>query len=75
VCDLEVGDNKHAADVVPPSTALAFLTIMSETHKSTSSGVIQVKNWHKTIITEEKLDVISQHEQLRSVDIRHNVGS
>jgi len=47
------------ADVVPPSTALAVVTKMSEKCKSTSSSAIQVKNRHKTIRTEEKLDTIS----------------
>ena len=37
----------HMADVVPHSTALAFVTKMSEKHKSTSPNVIQVENWRK----------------------------
>jgi hypothetical protein len=36
---------------------------MSEKHKSTTPGPIKVKNWHKTINTEKKLDVTSQHEK------------
>jgi hypothetical protein len=34
---------KHVADVVPPSTTLAFIK-MNEKHKSPSPSVIQVKN-------------------------------
>jgi hypothetical protein len=33
------------AGVVPPSTALAFITKMGEKHKSTSLSAIQVKSW------------------------------
>jgi len=40
----------HAADVVPPLTALAFITNMSEKHKSTSPGAIQVKNQWKQLV-------------------------
>jgi len=32
-----------------------------------------VKNWRKTIGVEEKLDVVSQVEEVQTVDIRHNV--
>jgi hypothetical protein len=39
------------------STAFAFVIKMSEKHKATSTSVIQVKNWWKTINTEEKLDI------------------
>jgi len=49
----------HAADVVPPSTALAFITNMSEKHKSALPTAIQVKNQWKPIGIEEKLDVVS----------------
>jgi hypothetical protein len=48
----------HAADVVSSLTALAFITNMSDKHKSTSPSAIQVKNQSKTIGTEEKLDVV-----------------
>ena len=47
------------ADVVPPSTAFAVVTKMSEKCKSTSPSTIQVKNRQKTIRTEDKLDTIS----------------
>jgi hypothetical protein len=47
----------HAADAVPPLTALAFITNMSEKHKSTSPSAIQAKNQCKTIGIEENLDV------------------
>ena len=40
-----------------------FVTKMSEKHKRTSPNAIQLKNWHKTISTEEKLDVISRLEK------------
>jgi hypothetical protein len=47
---------------------------MSQKHKFASPGAIQVKNWRKTISTEEKLDVISRPEKgERIVDIRSNV--
>ena len=49
----------HAADVIPPLTALAFITNVSEKHKSTSPSAIQVKNQWKTIGIEKKLDVVS----------------
>jgi len=35
--------NNHTAFVVTPSTALAFVTKMSDKHKSTSPSVIQVR--------------------------------
>jgi len=37
---------------------------MSEEHKYASPSAVQVKNWQKTISTEEKLDVISQLEKV-----------
>ena len=46
------------ADVVPPSSTLAFVTLMSEKLKSGSPSEIQVKNRRKTITMEGKLDVI-----------------
>jgi len=44
-------------------------------HKSTSpSSAIQVKNWGKTVSTEEKLDIMSLLQKGEcSVDICHNV--
>ena len=52
--------------------ALIFLT--SEKCKSTSPNVIQVKNWQKTITSEEKLDVICQLEKgEQTVDLCHYV--
>jgi hypothetical protein len=36
---------------------------MSEKSKSTSPSAIQVKNWQKTIGSEEELDVISRLEK------------
>ena len=50
----------HVADVVPPSSPLAFVTEMSERPKSTSPRAVQLKNWWKTVGTKKKLDVISQ---------------
>jgi tRNA pseudouridine-54 N-methylase len=62
------------AHLVFSSTALAFLTNISERHKSASLSAIQVKNRRKTISTEEKLHVIMLHEKgERIVDVRHNV--
>jgi len=51
----------HRADIVPPWTALAFGTKMSQKRKSTSPSAIQLKNRWKTI--KEKLDGISQPEK------------
>jgi len=59
------------ADVVPPSTALAFVTKMSEKCKFTSSSAIQVKIGWETISVEGKLDVISWLGE-RMLDIRHS---
>ena len=53
----------HMADVVLPSTTLAFITKMSRKRKSASYSTIQVKNLWKTISVERKLDVISQLEK------------
>jgi hypothetical protein len=39
----------HMAHLVSSSTALAFLTNMSEKCKSVSASALQVKNWQKTI--------------------------
>jgi hypothetical protein len=47
----------HAAHSISSSTALAFLTSMSQKHKSASPSTIQVQNRRKTICTEEKLDI------------------
>jgi len=64
----------YVAHVVSSSTALAFLTNMSEKHKSASPRAIQVKNQWKTIGIDWKLDVISQHEKSEwIVDVRHSV--
>jgi hypothetical protein len=43
---------KHVAHLLSFSTALAFITNMSEKHKSASSSAIQVKNRWKTISIE-----------------------
>jgi hypothetical protein len=62
------------AYLVFSSTALAFLTNMSEKHKSTSPSAIQVKNGRKTLGIEEKLNVIMRHEKGEQiVDICCNV--
>ena len=55
--------HNHTAHLVSSSTALAFVTNMSEKHKSTSSSAFPVKNQWETIGTEEKLDIISQLEK------------
>ena len=47
--------HNQTAHVVTPSTALTFVTKMSERCKSTSQSAIQVKNWQRIISTEEKL--------------------
>jgi hypothetical protein len=52
---------------------LAFLTSISEKHKSTKPGTIKAKNGQKTNGIEEKLDIISQiGKGERIVDICHN---
>jgi len=55
------------AHLVSSPTILTFLTIMSEKPISISPSAIQVKNWHKTISTAEKLDVISQLEMVNEL--------
>jgi len=57
----------HAADVITPSTPLAFVTKMSKKSESTSPTTIQKKNRQKTIGTEEKLDIISQPEKGKQI--------
>jgi hypothetical protein len=47
-------------DVVPCSTALAFVTKMSEKCKFTSRSATQVKNRQKTVSIKEKLDALSR---------------
>jgi hypothetical protein len=42
------------ADALYPSTALAFVTIISEKHKCTLPSAIQVKKQSNAISTEEK---------------------
>jgi hypothetical protein len=42
---------------------LAFLTNISEKHKSTPCSAIQVKNWREMVGIEEKLDVRSRLEK------------
>jgi len=49
----------HVLYVVSSSTALAFLTKMSEKHKSTSPSAIQVENQREAVSTKEKLDARS----------------
>jgi hypothetical protein len=69
-----VSDINHVADVIPPSTSLAFVTKMSVKHKSTSPNAVTVKSQQHTIRTVEKLHAPShlvKHEQI--VDICHNV--
>ena len=60
--------------IVLPSTTMAFLTNVCETHKSTSPSAVQVKNRRKPISSEEKLDVISPHKKREhNMDTCHNV--
>jgi hypothetical protein len=62
------------AYLVLPSTALAFLTNMSEKRKSASLSASQGKNRRKTISVIEKLHVIMRREKgERIVDVCHNV--
>jgi len=61
-------------DVFPPSTALAFVTRRGEKCKSSSLSAIIVKNWQKTVSTENKSDVLIELEKGEQiVDICHNV--
>jgi len=61
--------------VVSYSTALVFLTNMSDKCKFASPSANQVKNWWKTTGNEEKLDIRSQLEKGEwIVDIRCNVS-
>jgi hypothetical protein len=65
----------HAANVLP-STTLAFVTKMTEKCNSTSPSAIQVKNWWKTVNTEEKLNVINQLKKDEQIaDLCRNVRS
>jgi hypothetical protein len=60
--------------LVSSSTALAFLTNMSEKHNSASLSAIRVKNQRQTIGIEEKLHVISRLEKDEQIgDIYRNV--
>jgi hypothetical protein len=53
-----------------PSTALAFLTNISEKRQSVSPSAIHVKNRRKTLGIEEKLHIIIRREKgERTVDI------
>jgi hypothetical protein len=62
------------AHLVFSSTALAFLTNMSEKGKSASPSAIQVKNRQKTTGIEDKLSVIIRREKgERIFDICRNV--
>jgi hypothetical protein len=62
------------AHLVSSSTALPFLTNMSEKRQSASPSAIQVNNRRKTIGIDKKLQVISQLEKGEQiVDICCNV--
>jgi hypothetical protein len=66
--------HNYAPDILPPLTALAFVSKMNEKHKSRSLSAIQVNNQQKTISTEEKLAVISWLEEGEQiVDVCSNV--
>jgi hypothetical protein len=69
-----VGDITMRFILVSSSTALAFLTNMSEKRKSASPSAIQVKNRRKAINVEQKLHIISRPEKgERIVDMCHDV--
>ena len=57
----------HRSHQVPPSTALAVLTNMSEKRQSTSRSAIQVKNQRTIIGIPEKLDVMCRREKLNEL--------
>jgi len=64
----------HSANIVPPTTALVFVTKMSEKRKSTSPSAIQVKNRPSTISIAAKLDVINHLKKGdRTFHIRYNI--
>ena len=66
--------NSHAAGVVPPSIALAFVTKMREKCASTSPIAIQVKNQQKTISVGGNLNIMRWLGKVEwIVDICHNV--
>jgi hypothetical protein len=70
MCDLITLVTNHASDIVPRSNSTGFC-YQNEKCKSTSPSAIQLKNWQKTISTEEKLDVISRFEKGEHIaDIR-----
>ena len=46
-----------------PFNSIEFVTKMSEKRECISPSAIQIKNWHKTISTEENLEVISRLEK------------
>lgn len=52
-------ESYHLGDEVPPSTAVVFVPKMSGKGESTSCSAVQVKNWRKTVATEDELDIIS----------------
>jgi hypothetical protein len=53
----------HTAHLISCSKAWIVLTNVSVKHRSTSPSTIQVKNWQKTIGTEEKLCIINLFEK------------
>jgi hypothetical protein len=57
----------HVGYLVFSSTAVAFLTNMSEKCKSASPSAIQVKNWWQRIGVEEKLHIISQLKKVKEL--------
>jgi hypothetical protein len=64
----------HMADVVPPSTALVFVTKIGEKHQYILHSAIQVKNRLKAVSNEKKLNIITQLQKGdRTVDICCNV--
>jgi hypothetical protein len=64
---------KHAAHVVAFSTALAFVTDISEKHKLLSPNAIQVKNWQKTTSIDEILDIKTSLRKVNQLLTCHNV--
>jgi len=51
------------AHVIYSSTAMVFLTNMTEKCKPKSPGTIHMKNWQKTVGTEEELGTTHQLEK------------
>jgi hypothetical protein len=55
--------HQRVVRVIPTPSSLAFVTKMSDRHKTASPSAMQLKNRWKTINIEEKLDSVSRLER------------